>query len=322
MYSAEKSFKKKDCLEIVDAEVQKLVDQSFVIKVPPENVDHSQQEWYMPLQARFTPEKSTKVRLVFESSSKGHDGLSLNDHLKKGPNYINILPNVLSAWRWDEFAYAEIFARCLNRCWLIRMIKFLIDSCGERIGDPPTVYQWLRLNFGDKPAPVIASNADNILAKASQLEFPEAAKVLQERTYVDHIGGFRSTAAEAKHVTTTVEEVLGKGQFQTKAWRPNSPEVDQTSGERYTDLLGYKWDKQEDTFALKKDSVARKKEDFKKRSCLALLAQVWDPIGLVASVTIKYQIDLQELWSTGYGWDDILPEAIQQDWKKNEEAIN
>ena len=48
----------------------------------------------------------------------------------------------------------------------------------------------------------------------------------------------------------------------------------------------------------------------------------WDPTGLVAPVTIKYRIDLQELWSTGYGWDDILPEAIQQEWKENEEAIN
>ena len=66
----------------------------------------------------------------------------------------------------------------------------------------------------------------------------------------------------------------------------------------------------------------RKKEDFTKRSCLALLAQVWDLIGLVAPVTIKYRIDLQELWSTGYGWDDILPESIQQEWKENEEAKN
>ena len=66
MYSAEKSFKKKDWLAIVDKGVQKLVDQSFVIKVPPENVDLSWQEWYMPLQVVFTPEKSTKVRLVFD----------------------------------------------------------------------------------------------------------------------------------------------------------------------------------------------------------------------------------------------------------------
>ena len=46
------------------------------------------------------------------------------------------------------------------------------------------------------------------------------------------------------------------------------------------------------------------------------------PMGLVAPVTIKYRIDLQELWITGYDWDDILPEAIQQEWTKNEEAIN
>ena len=134
IYSAEKSFKRKDCLAIVDEEVQKLVGQSFVIKVRPENVDHSQQEWYIPLQAVFTPEKSTKVRLVFDLSSKGHDGLSLNDHAKKGPNYINSLPDVLSVWRWDEFAYAgALFARCLTRCWCIRMIKCSIDSWGENI---------------------------------------------------------------------------------------------------------------------------------------------------------------------------------------------
>ena len=106
------------------------------------------------------------------------------------------------------------------------------------------MYQWLRLNFGDKPAPDIASNAINILAKASQDEFPEAAKELQERTYVDDIGGSRPTTAEAMQVTIAIDEVLGKGQFQIKAWHSNGQEVDQNSGERYTDLLGHRWDKQ------------------------------------------------------------------------------
>ena len=77
--------------------------------------------------------------------------------------------------------------------------------------DPPTVYQWLRLNFGAKPVPDIASNAINILAKASQVEFPESAKELQERSYVDTVGGSRPTTAEAKHVTTSIDELLGKG---------------------------------------------------------------------------------------------------------------
>ena len=66
MYSAEKSFKKKNCYEIVSEEVQKLLDQDFVCKVPPEQVDNNEPEWYLPLQAVFTPEKTTKVRLVFD----------------------------------------------------------------------------------------------------------------------------------------------------------------------------------------------------------------------------------------------------------------
>ena len=203
----------------------------------------------MPLQAVFTPEKSTKVRLVFDSSSKGHDGLSLNNHLEKGPNYINSLPNVLRAWRWDEYAYSGDIRKMFNQ-----VLVHPDDQVFHRFlwrknqQEPPTVYQWLRLNFGGKPAPDIASNAIKILAKASQVEFPEAVKELEERTYVDDIGGSRPSKEEAKHVTSTIDKVLAKGQFQIKAWHSNSPEVDQTSGdERFTDLLGHRWDKHEDT---------------------------------------------------------------------------
>ncbi|PFX23288.1 hypothetical protein AWC38_SpisGene12174 [Stylophora pistillata] len=219
MYSAEKSFKKKDCFEIVDQEVQKLVDQGFVIK--------------------------------------------------KGPNYINSLPNVLIAWRWDEVAYAGDIRKMFNQ-----VLVHPDDQVFHRFlwrknqHDLPTVYQWLRLNFGDKPAPQIASNAINILAKTSHDDFPEAAKELQERTYVDDIGGSRPTTAEAKQVTTAIDEVLAKGQFQIIARHSNCHP------------------------------------------------------GLVATATLKFGIDLQELWRAGYGWDDILPEATQHKWKGNEEAIN
>ena len=323
MYAAEKSFKKRECIEIVDDEVQKLVDQGFVVKIPTEQVDHSLPEWYLPLQAVFTPDKTTKVRLVFDSSSKGHDGLSLNDHLEKGPNYINSLANVLIAWRWNTIAYAGDVRKMFNQ-----VVVHPDDQIYHRFlwrrnrNDHPTVYQWLRLNFGDKPAPDIASNAINTLAKSSQSEFPEASEELQKRAYVDDIGGSRSTPEEAKYITSTIDKVLEKGQFQIKTRNSNSTEVDQTGGERYTDLLGHKWEKQEDTVALKKDSIVKPTKEFTKRACLALLAQVWDPIGLVAPVTLKFRMDLQELWSAGYSWDDILSEPTQQKWNENAEAMN
>ena len=115
MQSAEKSFRRKECFTIVNDEVQKLLEQDFVMKVPTEELDHSQPEWYLPLQAVFTPERTTKVRLVFDASSKGHDGLSFNDHLEKGPNYINSLPNVLMAWRWNEVANSGYIRKMFNQ---------------------------------------------------------------------------------------------------------------------------------------------------------------------------------------------------------------
>ena len=82
--------------------------------------------------------------------------------------------------------------------------------------EPPIECQWLRLNFRDNSPPDIEANAINILAKASQVEFPEAAKAVEEQKYVDDIAGSKPSTKEVKHVTSTIDKVLAKGQFQVK----------------------------------------------------------------------------------------------------------
>lgn len=86
--------------------------------------------------SRVYSREKHKVRLVFDSSSKGHNGLSLNYHLEKGPNYINSLPNVLAAWRWDEVAYAGDIRKMFNQVLVHPDDKVFIGSCGERISMP------------------------------------------------------------------------------------------------------------------------------------------------------------------------------------------
>ena len=52
--------------------------------------------------------------------------------------------------------------------------------------EQPRVYQWTRLNFGDKPAPDIsAAGAIKTLAKASESMYPGAAKELCTHVCVD-----------------------------------------------------------------------------------------------------------------------------------------
>ena len=203
MYSSEKSFKAKKRTEDVTEEVSKLVEQDFVKKVPPEEVDHSKPEWYLPLQAVYTPGKTTQLRLVFDSSCKGYDGRSLNDHLEKGPNYINDIPNVLAAWRWDNIAYSGDVKKMFNQILVHPddqpFHRFLWRNTPT---EDPTIYQWLRLSFGDKPAPDIASNSIKVLAKTAESQQPEAAAELLQHVYADDVAGSRSTEDKVRQVTT------------------------------------------------------------------------------------------------------------------------
>ena len=74
--------------------------------------------------------------------------------------------------------------------------------------------------------------------------------------------------------------------------------------------------------SFKKSEIATSESPITKRNCLAYLAQLWDPIGLVTPTTIELRIDLQELWSTGYSWDEILRDVIQSRWKMNVQVLN
>ena len=67
------------------------------------------------------------------------------------------------------------------------------------------VYQWVRLNFGDKPAPDIAAAAIKNLAKALEAQHSEGAKEICTHVYVEDIGGSRENEARCKKVTRLVK---------------------------------------------------------------------------------------------------------------------
>ena len=175
--------------------------------------------------------------------------------------------------------------------------------------DKPTVYQWL--NFGDKPASDIATSAITTLAKLSNAEFPEAAEELQQHVYGDDFRGSRETVTKVKQIISHIDTVLAKGNFQIKTRHSNQAEIDQSNSERFTDLLGLSCDKQLDMFTFKKSDLGEL-DVLTKRRRLGLVGQLWDPIGLVLPIVIKFRIDLQ----------DILPANIQSKWIEHAQTIN
>ena len=168
--------------------------------------------------------------------------------------------------------------------------------------------------------PHIAAGAIITLDKVAQDQYPEAAKEPRTHVYVDDIGGSRENEDKSKQITSEKDAILSKGQFQIKQWHSNK-KIGQTD-EEHADFLGHKWNKTRETITFKKTEIIAEEKPLTKRNCLAYLAQLWDPKGLVTPTAIEMRIDLQELWSAGYSWDEFLPDEIQTKWKKSVQVLN
>jgi len=157
------------------------------------------------------------------------------------------------AWRFDKVAYNGDLRKMFNQV-MIHPDDQVFNRFLWRTSDSeqPRVYQWIRLNFGDKPAPDIAAGAVKSLAKASEAQYPETAKELCTHVYVDDIGGSRENEARCKQITSEIAAILTTGQFQVKEWHSNNKNIDQTN-EQFTDFLGHKWNKTHDKFSFKEN---------------------------------------------------------------------
>ena len=83
------------------------------------------------------------------------------------------------------------------------------------------VYVKTVLTFGDKPSPAMAQIALKMTAEEAKSCYPDAAKVLDDNTYVDDICESVHTVDEAKRLTKETDKVLESGGFHVKGWLSN-----------------------------------------------------------------------------------------------------
>jgi len=156
------------------------------------------------------------------------------------------------AWRFNKIAYTGDMRKMFNQV-MIHPDDQVFHRFLWRTKDSvqPRVYQWVRLNFGDKLAPDMAAGTVKSLAKALEAQYPEAAKELCTHVHVDDSGGSRENEARCKQITSEIDAILATGQFQVKEWHSNNKNIDQKN-EEFTDFLGHKWNKSHDKFPSRK----------------------------------------------------------------------
>lgn len=289
--------------------------------------------FYLPHHPVIRDDKTTsKLRIVFDGSSKGHEGLSLNDTLLSGPALQPDLMGILMRFRRHKVAIvcdiAKMFlqikiSECDRDCQ--RLLWRNLDS-----SKPPDVYRLTCVTFGLKPSPFssIKTVQDHVQTEAEK--YPIAAQEVKENTFVDDVLSGADSTEDAANLAVDMRNILSTGGFPLRKFLSNEPsalcKLDQNdlasnhdvtfNDELFTTkTLGVKYCPSDDTLMF---SFCDKMEEFEvetRRTLLSQLNMIYDPVGVLAPFTISAKLMLQESWIAG-DWDDSLPPSLHKKWIK------
>ena len=113
---------------------------------------------------------------------------------------------------------------------------------------------------------------------------------------------------------------MKKAKFNLRSWASNSKQI-QTLSQTHkvadrndiTKVVGLLWHTPSDTLSLASKMTAGD-YPITKREILQNSSSIFDPLGLIAPVTIQAKILLQDLWKKRVHWDEPLEESLQNRW--------
>jgi hypothetical protein len=143
------------------------------------------------------------------------------------------------------------------------------------------------------------------------------------------------TTEQAQHTKEMASGTLQDATFQLHKWNSNVPELEdktttQTEDEQTyakqqlnvsqqdSKILGLKMEQATGHFEC---SSPQRRSSTVKRWSLGKLARIYDPLGLIAPVTLEGKQIYREICESQKAWDAPLNENPQQHWKKWEETL-
>ena len=202
----------------------------------------------------------------------------------------------------------------------------------------PDTYVILRVSFGDKPFATIAMMALRKTAEMGSEQYPDAAKIVKDNTYMDDIIESTTDLPTAQKLMQDIETLIIKGGFKLKEWifsrgssngKKSIPNESNVATEK---VLGVNWDPMKDhlCFSAKLNFFSNRKREVQKdspnndskltpltkRMILSQVNSMYDPLGLAGPFTVRAKILMRHLLANSekLDWDDPIPEDNKQQW--------
>eukprot|EP00922_Rhytidocystis_sp_ex-Travisia-forbesii_P050095 GHVS01074529.1.p1 GENE.GHVS01074529.1~~GHVS01074529.1.p1 ORF type:complete len:901 (-),score=71.48 GHVS01074529.1:152-2653(-) len=273
----------------------------------------------------------TKHRIVFDGSARLGLGTSLNDNLYRGPVNLVKIAFLLIRMRLHpiqvvadiERAYLQIGINPADRDSLRYL--WLVDP--DRGIEPGNIkiMRFTRLPFG-------AVCGGTVLALAIQAELDkyhpphplhDTASRIRHEIYVDNVSSGFSTPEEATRFRIEAQEIFTKCKMNLRGWNSNSTIVNNqipdnvisSTRNEDTTSLGIVWSPTADNWRLRPPSLLDRPPIATKRSVLATISQVFDPLGMGLPIILRARMTYAEVCKQSKGWDDPVDDTLQEKWR-------
>ncbi|XP_059620611.1 uncharacterized protein LOC132264419, partial [Phlebotomus argentipes] len=322
-FRLEKRLDKDPQLKVeYSASIQQYLDQGFLEPIP--STGTSENVYYLPhhpvIKASST---TTKVRVVYNASSRSSTGLSLNDVLKIGPTVQPDVFETLLMFRRHPIALSADIRQMYPQFLLQPEYRDL-----QRIfwrnskTEPLQEYRLTGVCFGVASSPFLATRSLNQLAVDEQQSYPKASHVLLNNFYVDDCLLSCPTIEDALETQQQLISITQAAGLVLTKWCSNRKELLQVSDDATTTsldvpessvgTLGMKYNPQKDIFHF--NFISEELRGDTMREIFSKIARLYDPHGFLGPVIIRGKIFLQSLWDLKVKWDDKLPPEVLSTW--------
>ena len=336
--SLERSLARRGQQSQFNSVIQEYLDLGHAELIPPDELWKPKHEtYYLPMHVVYKDSStSTKIRAVFDASTKSSSGLSLNDKLYVGPTVHTPLLDVLLRFRLHRIALTTDISKMYRAIELVEadrdMHRFVWrpDSCGT-LQD----YRMTRVTFGVSASSFVANMCVRQNAMDFPSQYPLAAKITETSFYVDDGLTGADNVMTAIAIQRELQCLFRKGGFELHKWNSNDQSVMQHikstlqdgrnsqeigERERSTKTLGIEWVTNVDEFHLTVTEPPTQKE-LTKRILVSDIASIFDALGWFSPTIVAMKILLQRLWESNLSWDDPAPPDIADDWHRWREEL-
>ncbi len=153
------------------------------------------------------------------------------------------------------------------------------------------------------------------------------AQALRTSFYVDDFLGGAQSVDEAKSLSADLNSELLEYGFPLRIWssshsdlikdlstelRAENDEMKLFSEDYKVKALGVSWKPNQDVFVFKYNHGDV--DTLTKKNLLSATSKLFDPLGWLSPIIIRFKILMQQTWVCGLKWDDIVPDDVKSVW--------